>query len=297
MNAAKNMLTRFIATFLLAALVVLALSGKSDNLAEDYIDESFKRALVTFALARGMNALISVVQGTELAFEPAGIGVTLTPGEVLDPINDLIERFSWVMLLATTSLGTQEVLTVASRASALQAALLIAVAVGMLLTWRPEWTPSVAWRGFLLRFVALALFVRFAVPGIALLNHITYETFLSERYEESLAALENAKKDLEAEQARTSATGQKDNQAPSKDAENGGGWFDGLFNWYERKKAELDVKERLANLQETASEATEQVVNLIVVFVLTTIVFPLLFLFLGLRIVRIIGQVRWWKEN
>ena len=70
----------------------------------------FERAFITFALARTLNGVISAVQGTKLALQPAGVGVTLTPGEVLDPVNDLIERFSWIMMAATLSLGVQQVL-------------------------------------------------------------------------------------------------------------------------------------------------------------------------------------------
>ena len=45
------------------------------------------------------------------AAAPAGVGVTITAGEILDPLNDLIERFSWLVLMASASLGTQLVLT------------------------------------------------------------------------------------------------------------------------------------------------------------------------------------------
>ena len=81
-----------------------------DRYAEREYQNLFERALITFALARTLNGVISAVQGTELALQPAGVGVTLTPGEVLDPVNDLVERFSWIMLGATLSLGVQQVL-------------------------------------------------------------------------------------------------------------------------------------------------------------------------------------------
>jgi len=71
------------------------------------VDAAFKRALVTWAIARGLNGVLSVAQGTEVAIQPAGIGVNFAPGEILDPINDLVERFSWIMMLAASSLGVQ----------------------------------------------------------------------------------------------------------------------------------------------------------------------------------------------
>ena len=39
--------------------------------------------------------------------QPVGVGVTLTIGEVLDPLNDLVERFAWLALVASVSLGLQ----------------------------------------------------------------------------------------------------------------------------------------------------------------------------------------------
>ena len=67
--------------------------------------------VVAFGLARTLNGAISVAQGTEIALQPAGVGVTLTAGEVLDPLNDLVERFSLLALTATISLQGQILLT------------------------------------------------------------------------------------------------------------------------------------------------------------------------------------------
>ena len=63
-----------------------------------------------FAMARGLNGVISVAQGTSVAIQPAGVGVMLAPGELLDPVNDLVEQFSTVMLFASASLGLQRLL-------------------------------------------------------------------------------------------------------------------------------------------------------------------------------------------
>lgn len=77
---------------LLAAL--MAVTPFLDQRAGENYESLFQRALVTFALARTLNGVISAVQGTEVAIQPAGVGVTLTPGQMLDPVNDLVERFS-----------------------------------------------------------------------------------------------------------------------------------------------------------------------------------------------------------
>ncbi|MBT8449478.1 MAG: hypothetical protein KJO69_07305, partial [Gammaproteobacteria bacterium] len=75
---------------LLVATVIIG--GWLDQTGRSYTEEGIKRALTTYAIARGLNGVISVAQGTEVAIQPVGVGVTFTPGQILDPINDLIER-------------------------------------------------------------------------------------------------------------------------------------------------------------------------------------------------------------
>jgi hypothetical protein len=67
------------------------------------VDAGLKRALVSFATARALNGVISVVQGTEIVAQPLGVGVTLTPGQLLAPINELVKHFSDLMLAASMS--------------------------------------------------------------------------------------------------------------------------------------------------------------------------------------------------
>ena len=99
------------------------------------VESAFKRALITWAIARGLNGVISVAQGTEVAIQPAGVGVNFAPGEILDPVNDLVERFSWIMMLATSSLGVQQILLAMSGWQGLLLALTIAAGVALVVPW------------------------------------------------------------------------------------------------------------------------------------------------------------------
>ena len=115
MNFIKDNYRKVIITVLLLLLAFFSVSKlldtfSFDTFGEKYTEEGFTRSLAAFGIAKGLNGLISVVQGTEVAIEPVGVGVILTPGQILDPVNDLIERFSWVMLICTTSLGIQSIL-------------------------------------------------------------------------------------------------------------------------------------------------------------------------------------------
>jgi len=79
-----------------------------DATADNYFNEAISKAGVAYATCRIVNASVSVVKESSLELEPAGIGVSLAVGQVLDPIDDMTERLSDVIVTAITSLGVQE---------------------------------------------------------------------------------------------------------------------------------------------------------------------------------------------
>ncbi len=268
--------SRWFLTALLATLLVAGLSQQLDHRAAKPVDEAFERALITFAVVRGINAVVSVVQGTELAIEPAGVGVILTPGEIFDPVNDLIERFSWIMLAASTSLGAQKILISIGIASVTQALLCLSVAILLAAIWKPGWLRG-GWRDIALRVAMLMLFVRFAVPAMVLINAIVYDAFLADQYETSYSVLENTRDEVEALHAR-----EKDNVVIDENA----GVLERLNHWYDQTSQRFDVDARIDQYKEQFARASENIIHLIVVFMLQTVVFPLLFLWMGLRLLR-----------
>jgi hypothetical protein len=84
-----------------------------DAAARAYLDLSMADSLVVYATARGLNAVISVIQSVHLSFS-LGAGVGLNLGEMLDPLNDLIERFSTFVLYGLAAIGLQKLLLLAS---------------------------------------------------------------------------------------------------------------------------------------------------------------------------------------
>ena len=86
---------RYLLPFLLVLLVGLTWLQPLDQLAQAYSEAGLKRSLTAFAAARGLNAVISVIQGTEVT-GGAFVNVTLALGQVLDPVNDLVEQFAQV---------------------------------------------------------------------------------------------------------------------------------------------------------------------------------------------------------
>ncbi|MEM0952785.1 MAG: hypothetical protein AAGI24_01485 [Pseudomonadota bacterium] len=89
-------------------LVILAWTGSLDAISEAYVGDALLDAGIIYGTARGINALVSALQGTELDMWL----VTFSIGELLDPVNDVIERFSGVMTIAVASLVIQQLLLV-----------------------------------------------------------------------------------------------------------------------------------------------------------------------------------------
>jgi hypothetical protein len=266
---------RWAASALLAGVLLLGLSQVLDRRASTPLVAAFQRALITFAVVRGINAVVSVVQGTEVAIEPGGVGVVLTPGEVFDPINDLIERFSWIMLASSTSLGAQKVLVEVGQAALLQVLMVAALGVLAWLLWR-ERPGSARLRAMLLRLALLVLYLRFAVPLTVLLSDAIYEGFLADRYGASQLALETTREQVE-------ALSEVDEVPPVRADP---GLLDRLGQWYDRAASKLDVQARIALYKDRLARASEHIIDMIVVFMLQTVVLPLLFLWLGLALLR-----------
>lgn len=248
-----------------------------DNHAVDATRGAFKHALVAFATARALNGAISVVQGTELALQPAGVGVTLTVGEVLDPLNDLMERFSWVMLMCAVSLGAQIVVQeVAMSAWSNWVFSIVAfVAIAAFAAahrWRLASLEAV--EKFLVGFVVLLIFLRFIVAGAAVVSHAIGEQFLSERRDTAVEYLVTTQERLD----------QFDTQAGTSDDSNS--WLESITEFAEAQLRWVNIEQRLQSLGDVIERAVEEVINLMVVFTLQAVLLPLAVLLVGASLMR-----------
>lgn len=240
-----------------ALLAILAATWllRVDETALAQVDAGWKRALATFAAARALNAVISVAQGTELAVQPAGVGVTLAPGQVLDPVNDLIEQFSTLMLLATAAFGAQRVLIGIGAWWPMSLAL-----TALALAWA-AWR----WRGhaprWLTQLLVGMLLLRFLVPTVALGSEAAFHLFLKEDYQTGQQTLER------------SSTQIGDLSAPVVASPADESVGERVRRWWAQG---TDIGGRFDELKDVANRAVEHVVRLIVVFTLQTLVLPLL---------------------
>jgi len=263
----------------LAAIAVgLALTGSVDRLGEVSASDAFKRALVTFAVSRALNGAISVAQGTELAIEPAGVGVILTLGQVLDPINDLVERFSTVMLVAASSLGLQNLLLDITSAWAFNLALSVSALLVFATAWLP-WSRLRRWSGFSRRVLLGLIFMRFAVPLLVIAGSLIFDVYLEAEQTASVNALEGV-------QTKIEALNEQPPVIPGPDDS----LMDRLGAMLDRSLDSVDFGDRIDRLQAQVAEASEHIINLIVIFVLQTILLPIAFIWMFVELLKGIGR-------
>jgi hypothetical protein len=263
--------SRIIGTLLILVPVIVALTGALDAPSQRSAEAALARSLVTFALARTLDAAISVAQGTEVAVEPGGVGVNFAPGQALDPINDLVERFSFAMLVATSSLALQGVLLEMTRWWAANVALVIAAALALAAIWRPVWLGQVGTRAAI-RVLSIVVFVRFAIPVFVLGSSLVFQTFLAADHRAANDALTATGTEIEALAQETETPPAVPAPEPSL--------TERLGNLFDESLEALDVRERMRRVADAVSGAVENMVHLIVIFALEAIILPLVFVWL-----------------
>ncbi len=244
--------------------------GPLDRRAEAHIEATMTRAVYTFAAARGINALVSVIQGTVIAVSPAGVGVTLGVGEVLDPINDLIERFSWIMLVSSTSLGIQRVVLEMSDWIAIQGLLTVALLAMALSVWCRA-LGRVDFRRLAGRLLIIGLLIRFFIPAYALASEAIYTRFLAPHYEKAAQSMDTLRQDLK---TAAKAVARENDPNPSQ------GYLSDMRLFFQETRDFMDIRRHIDHLKTKSARLAEYTISLIVVFGLQTILLPLTMLWL-----------------
>ena len=270
-----QIIRRLILVLSLGTLILASWLAPLDTVATQQVDAGLKRALVSFATARALNAVISVAQGTEVSVQPLGVGLNFAPGQILDPVNDLVEQFSNLMLVASVAFGVQKVLIVMG-GYWLISLVLTAVTLGWAWFYFRQ-RPSPVW---LSRLLVILLMVRFAVPAVNITTDWMFQQFLAEDYETSQKGIDGTSGQIAT--LTPPVLSGTDNQ----------GLLENTRHWWSQN---VDVKARFESLKQTAEQATEKIIKLIVIFLLQTLLIPLLLFWALYRVAR--GCFVWPRIN
>ncbi|WP_024954836.1 hypothetical protein [Sulfurospirillum arcachonense] len=244
MEIIKKSWDKILVLFLSILVVYLSVFSNIDEKTDSRIDISFKQAVSVFASAKALNAAISLVQGTEVG--PPG--VTITIGEVLDPINDLVEQFSWVMLASLTSLGIQKILMNIVTCNGFDIVLICILFMANVVYFYKD---KLKGRLFF-KFTFVLIFLRFSIPFMSYANEYVYVNFVEQEYSVKVSQniVHNAKEKID------------------KFDDSKASYFSSSY-----------YKKKLLDFERLIESTGQHIVDLIIIFLFQTILFPLLFLF------------------
>ena len=238
-------------TLLLLLVALISFFGVIDDNAIKIYDETFERAIYSFALAKGLNAVISVLQSSEVSLGLV-LGATIGVGQVLDPVNDLVERFSMIMLISSISLGVQHLLLVIGKSLFVKLSLLVFTSIILIGIWVKKFNANFVFI-LSLKVLALLFILRFGAVFFVYANQFLYHEVYANEYKSSSEFIDNYKYDLQR---------------------------------LERDQKVLDNS--LSKLQNKSEIFSNKVIKLATIFIVTTILFPLVYIWLFVLLIRMI---------
>lgn len=234
--------------------IINPLLAPLDNKAHSALKQSLVLSSASFATARLIDRGIAFVAEAEV-----GVGVaSIKPGQLLKPLQDMAVRYSDLMVIAMTSVGIQLFLLEFGKIAAIPLFASGIIVMLLALTLGPR-----AWRRsslFLLRlFIALLLVIRIGIPVAAYGVASLADWVLEPQRIQAQAALSGATATLSTEPA-----------LPAEDS--------GALSWL--KSSASSANEVFNAVKHFTDDMVENLVQLIVVYTLQTLIFPLLSLWL-----------------
>ena len=236
-----------------------------DSQAESYFTGAISKAGLAYATCRVVNASVSVVKESNLQLEPAGVGVSLAVGQALDPIDDMAERLSDVLVTAITSLGVQKLAYEISLSLVPPVMAVFLLVLSVLIWFKNERVLRL--RGITVRVVIILIVARFCLPFSSLANEFIQKHFFDDQISKSNKELALGSAELDK---------LKDFSLPE---------FDGLLKTIEKsasfiKRSTIEFKKAIVATVSNMGEIIESLLELtflyVGLFLVQVIILPLL---------------------
>jgi hypothetical protein len=252
---------------MLLCCAVLSGSPWLDRPADSALNGVLSSTLVLFASVRGVDSVVSALSGTELSLTPAGVGMTMAPGELLEPVDDLIEQLGEVLTWVLTLIGLEKLglgLLGGMWMRAFTATVLAGAAAMLLLRPAVHWPPGV--RKVLMLLIMLRVLLPLAAIGSELIaNHV-----VDNRTSNAESALVSISQDIAAEQSETQAQQDADSQ---EDLD----LLDRLGNAVRSMGDSIAIQARMERLSRQLENGVNHIIDLLALVMLRALLFPALF--------------------
>ncbi len=255
-----------------------------DATADTYFRDSITKAGISYATCRVINATVSIIKESSVELEPAGIGLSLAVGQIVDPINDMVERLSDVLVMSITSLGVQELVYEISLTLVPYILAVLLFVLSILVWFRNERILKL--QRILLSILVIASIARFCLPVSSIANEFLQESFFEEKILEANEELARGVADLDK---------LKDIHLPE---------YDGVLGTIQNgavylKQKSIDFKKAIAITIENRGLIIENLVKLtflyVGVFVIQVLMLPLLIFWFFMKIVNSLFTQLLWR--
>ena len=173
-------------------------------------------------------------------------------------MNDLVKHFSDLMLAASVAFGVQKAVIAIGSYWPISAVLTVVA-----LAWGWVYFRQQRVRPWLSKVLVVLLMTRFAIPVVVIGTDTIWQKFLAADYVSTQTAID-------------SASGQTQRLGPPAVAgTESTGFLDKARQWM---SGVTDVKARFEDIKLTAERVTEQIIRLMVIFLLQTLILPVLLL-------------------
>ena len=206
-HIAGGRITRIGLVAFAALLLLLAWGGYLDIYSRDYLAESINNTGILYGVVRAINALVSVLQSSELSVMLVSVNV----GELLDPLNDLVERFSHVLVVALAALVFQKIMLGMVSHEGFN----VLMTVLMLVLLYSSSVRKLPLHSYLVRSFLVVLFLRFALATAVFLGSLIDSWFL----EDAMSQQAESMVQLEGQLSNTRDVLSGNSGSPSADAE------------------------------------------------------------------------------
>lgn len=279
-------------------LVVISYLNVVDKVSSGGLDRAFTRSISVFAIARTLNGIISVVEGTQVAATPAGVGVNFAVGQIVHPMNDMLEHFSWVMMMSSISLGVQKLMLELGQTDVMKVLLTLNAILLVLMLWTQNIWQKNIFNSVFKSFVILS-FLRFIIPLVVLFNSSVYEYILQPKYIEAKTALIFSSDEIKGIVNQVEANQQKQirvqNDQEDSVIQKAQNYFNETIETLNVTKQlqtlKIKFKKLLDDLENKFDHAIEYILVLMTVFIVESILFPLLFFWVFMRLLRNLLQM------
>ena len=118
---------------------------------------------------------------------------------------------------------------------------------------------------------------------IAIASEAIYLNFSEQTYQQAQQSLEFSAENLQDLNENPSSDGMPDENTNAEEV----GFVAKIEQWFDSSDKSLDFEEQIEALKGEADNISQQVINMIVVFVMQTLLLPLFFLWLLVRVARL----------